>query len=454
MCGNTINIFNDKSNEYLLTTDYRDIKNIKSLHDLESITTYYDTKKSKNVEIKDLKEGAEKVFEDSDWLIIHVKTEEASCYYGANTKWCTSGKTGNMFGIYSRPGPIMIIIDKNANKKYQLRLTNMPDIKNELKDELDENLDFNTFKHIYYPINIAYKKYFNTNLSDNIIISYLQIYDKKINIELNIKTNKYDVYGDFYLKDDWIENGKSIIQFNKINGSFICNSEKLTSLEGIPNFVSKYFDCHGTNITSLNGAPKIVKKGFDCSNTNITSLEGAPQTVGDNFDCGDCTKLESLEGGPHTVGGDFNCSKCDSLKSLKGAPQKVRWNFHCYRCKNLKSLKGIPKYIPGNFNCSNSPIETLEYCPEKIGKNFICSNTNISSLEHAPKIIGQIFNFQNCKNLTNITELPHAKNFMADYKFKNSIVKLLSKRGAITIDNEDGSIWLKKYLVNKIKKGW
>lgn len=420
---NTIRIRDDKSNEYLLDVDYRDILNIKSLHDLESITYHYETKKSKNVEIKELKEGAEKVFEDSNWLAIQVKTKEASCYYGANTKWCTAAETNNQFSIYNAIGPLIIIIDKKENKKYQLNLANDNNRKNSLMDELDDPIKLPIFKKLWYPINILYKKYKNKSLNDDPIIALLQFKNNKIEIKVDNKTKKLNVYGDFILDDEWIKYGKISILFNKIYGSFKCNSKKLLSLEDMPQYITSDFDCAETNIISLEGAPKKVGGYFDCSDTEITSLEGCPETVGGRFDCHK-TNITSLEGCPKIVGSHFNCSHNDQLKSLKG----------------------IPNYIRGDLNCKACPIETLEYSPEKIFGGFDCSYTNIISLEHAPKYIKYEFNFFACKNLKNITELPLARNYYADNKFENTILKLVSKRGTPGINNDDNSIWLQKDL--------
>ena len=38
------------------------------------------------------KKGADKIYEDSNWLVVRPKTYESSCVYGAGTKWCTTSK--------------------------------------------------------------------------------------------------------------------------------------------------------------------------------------------------------------------------------------------------------------------------------------------------------------------------------------------------------------------------
>jgi hypothetical protein len=54
------------------------------------------------------------------------------------------------------------------------------------------------------------------------------------------------------------------IRFNKVEGSFYCDNN---------------------NLTSLRGCPPVVKRGFYCSYNQLTSLEGCPSSVGRNFSC-------------------------------------------------------------------------------------------------------------------------------------------------------------------------
>ena len=65
------------------------------------------------------KEGAEKVYEDSDWVVIVPHTEEASKLYGKGTRWCTAADNDNWFNYYNNQGPLYINVDKNTGEKYQ-----------------------------------------------------------------------------------------------------------------------------------------------------------------------------------------------------------------------------------------------------------------------------------------------------------------------------------------------
>jgi hypothetical protein len=91
-----------------------------------------------------------------------------------------------------------------------------------------------------------------------------------------------------------------------------------------------------------------VEGSFDCDDNQLTTLEGAPQTVEGNFRC-DYNDLTTLEGAPQTVGGDFYCSY-NQLTSLEGAPQTVEEDFYCFG-NQLTTLEGAPRKVEGYFYC-------------------------------------------------------------------------------------------------------
>ena len=93
---------------------------------------------SKSDEIRKIKEGAEKVYEDKQWIIIIPHTKEASCYYGKNTQWCTAAdKSNNQFDYYNQQGPLFINIDKINNTKYQFHFET-----NSFMNEHDEPINY------------------------------------------------------------------------------------------------------------------------------------------------------------------------------------------------------------------------------------------------------------------------------------------------------------------------
>lgn len=76
---------------------------------------------SKTDELRKTKqEGAEKVYEDEEWIVIVSKTEQAACLYGKGTRWCTAAMgSKNMFDYYNRQGPLYVNINKQTGEKFQ-----------------------------------------------------------------------------------------------------------------------------------------------------------------------------------------------------------------------------------------------------------------------------------------------------------------------------------------------
>ena len=114
----------------------KDIMSYKTLPDLAQAIQPYEGQKdvSKKQQVKQLKsDEAEKVLDNSTWLIVHPKTHKADCYYGANTKWCTASKDDDTwFSNYNEKGPLFVLINKKNGKKYQFHFESLS-----FMDELD-----------------------------------------------------------------------------------------------------------------------------------------------------------------------------------------------------------------------------------------------------------------------------------------------------------------------------
>lgn len=118
---NTIDFFN-RYNRQLEVKDINQYKNIDQVYDnVKNFMEDPSQATSKSDEVRKIKEmGAEKVYEDNDWLIIVPKTREAAIYYGKGTKWCTASTSGyNYFERYNNEGRLYININKNTGDKYQ-----------------------------------------------------------------------------------------------------------------------------------------------------------------------------------------------------------------------------------------------------------------------------------------------------------------------------------------------
>ena len=145
--------------------------------------------------------------------------------------------------------------------------------------------------------------------------------------QLSPQTGLVDVDWNFDCSKQDLTDFKGV-RFGKVSGSFYCNRNELTTLEGAPQTVKGYFRCDWNQLTTLEGAPQTVKGDFSCERNQLTTLEGAPQTVGVHFYCSN-NQITTLEGAPQTVGGEFHCYD-NELTTLEGAPQTVGGNFICY----------------------------------------------------------------------------------------------------------------------------
>lgn len=82
---------------------------------------------------------AQEYYNDADIRIIVPADQTAACYYGQGTRWCTAGRTGNMFNTYHNQGPLYIILPKQPaypGEKYQLHFES-----GQYMDERDESVD-------------------------------------------------------------------------------------------------------------------------------------------------------------------------------------------------------------------------------------------------------------------------------------------------------------------------
>ena len=127
-----------------LEADENDINRIKDLTTLVHIVRAHeekgnlDPKKGKGLAQKFIEEGdAELLYNDDEIKIVSPKTQEASCFFGKNTQWCTAASTShNFFDSYDRDGPLYILLVKEENTRYQFHFE-----RGEYTDEENNELD-------------------------------------------------------------------------------------------------------------------------------------------------------------------------------------------------------------------------------------------------------------------------------------------------------------------------
>lgn len=98
--------------QYKTRSDLIDaVRSVESAADVKS-------EKQKAAEIKE--EGADTMFQGPGIVIKHLKTEEAACFYGKGTEWCTAAtKSDNRFEDHNKQGDLYAIILTKENRKFQ-----------------------------------------------------------------------------------------------------------------------------------------------------------------------------------------------------------------------------------------------------------------------------------------------------------------------------------------------
>ena len=140
-----------------LQPEHTDINRIKKYLDLSQMVRSYEEAgaakptKGKSREREFYAEGdADLVYDDKEIKIVTPKTEEASCFFGRNTEWCTAAtKSANLFDSYNSRGPLYILLIKHENTRYQFHFET-----GQLMDENDHGISWDVIEDLRgdYPI--------------------------------------------------------------------------------------------------------------------------------------------------------------------------------------------------------------------------------------------------------------------------------------------------------------
>jgi hypothetical protein len=102
----------------------RDIQRYKSLNELYDVVKQFEEVQTQGDVDRALYQKmhmdphAEVIYDDETMKVVIPKTQEASCYHGVNTKWCTAATSAhNMFSRYNDKGPLYYILDKPNNER-------------------------------------------------------------------------------------------------------------------------------------------------------------------------------------------------------------------------------------------------------------------------------------------------------------------------------------------------
>ena len=129
-----------------ISKSFKDIAQYENPEFIRTLMEIVDSKKTEREKERELKSQAERLYEDDDVLVIKPKSYAASCYYGANTKWCTTSKGGSgYFEKYTKTGILYYFIKKKENVKYAL-YRNTEDKKTEVYNAQDREVTLNELR--------------------------------------------------------------------------------------------------------------------------------------------------------------------------------------------------------------------------------------------------------------------------------------------------------------------
>jgi len=93
----------------------KDINKYEEYWELQTVLSAVKKRKIQKEKEAEIKKEVNKIYEDDTYLIVQPETHGASCYYGANTKWCTTTKDDTRyFDKYTDEGNLYYIIDKRS----------------------------------------------------------------------------------------------------------------------------------------------------------------------------------------------------------------------------------------------------------------------------------------------------------------------------------------------------
>lgn len=136
-----------------LPVEQRDINRIATLHDLEEVVRPFERETPVPTGAQQEKalsrkmhspEHADIVANNERLKIVIPETFEAACYFGRNTKWCTTSDKAT-FAEYFEDGPLYIILDKKNNRRWQFHFPS-----DQFMDERDHDIELDKFLD-YYP---------------------------------------------------------------------------------------------------------------------------------------------------------------------------------------------------------------------------------------------------------------------------------------------------------------
>jgi hypothetical protein len=117
----------------------KDISQYKSISELAEAIKTYENRQRRTIKKVD---GADIIYDDDDYTIVHPKEYFASCFYGKGSKWCTASEdTSSYWYSYNKEAKLFYFLSKKlptSNNFYKVALEQKYDGKRIFWDALDK----------------------------------------------------------------------------------------------------------------------------------------------------------------------------------------------------------------------------------------------------------------------------------------------------------------------------
>lgn len=148
--------FSSIETENKIKSKPKDINSFDTIQDLIYFFEKYEEFLTIAGDEKKIKEEVEKIYENDRFLIVRPLSHRSSCYYGANTQWCTTTRhSDDNFIKYTTSGKLYYIIDKKSTDSTYGKMALLINKKNnnyEIYNQKDDLVTLNFLLQRFEPI--------------------------------------------------------------------------------------------------------------------------------------------------------------------------------------------------------------------------------------------------------------------------------------------------------------
>lgn len=201
----------------------KDILRIQTVGDLVNMLANYEhlfpefksKKQEKRAVSQEIKNQSNVLYDGDLGMLVVPRTQEASCFWGQNSRWCTAAANQNRFDYYSSQGNLYIWIDRKTNKKYQFHWETL-----DFADEANQKL------YRVDPDTLLYYRNSHPVLSKLFATKEEQLLNKEDNDDL-LTYAKYVVRGRWLELEKKISDNPKLLYYYFLN--IVYNNEELTN---------------------------------------------------------------------------------------------------------------------------------------------------------------------------------------------------------------------------------